>query len=70
MVRSTGNSWEILNGGCLDLAGTRWANKPEFCPTLSEIVQAEVTLPGVADRDAVLMEIAQSRVGQGAIIIG
>jgi hypothetical protein len=60
-VRATGTSWEILNEGCVDLAGSRWANKPEFCPTLSYVVQAEVTLPGMADRDAVLAEIAQGR---------
>jgi hypothetical protein len=45
----------------VDLAGSRWANKPEFCPTLAYVVQAEVTLPGMADRDAVLAEIAQGR---------
>jgi hypothetical protein len=61
IVRSTGASWEILNEGCVDLAGTRWADRPEFCPTLSHVVQAEVTLPGLADRDAVLAEITQGR---------
>jgi hypothetical protein len=45
----------------VDLAGTRWANRPEFCPTLSYIVQAEVTLPGLADREAVMADIAQGR---------
>jgi hypothetical protein len=45
----------------VDLAGSSWANKPEFCPTLAYVVQAEVTLPGMADRDAVLAEIAQGR---------
>jgi hypothetical protein len=62
IVRSTGTSWEILNKGCVDLAGTRWADQPEFCPTLSHIVQADVILPGVADREVVLAEIAQVRV--------
>jgi hypothetical protein len=61
IIRSTGASWEILNEGCVDLAGTRWAHKPEYCPTLSHVVQAEVTLPGLADRDAVLAEITQGR---------
>ena len=61
-VRTTGASWEILNKGCVDLAGTRWADRPEFCPTLSDVVQAEVTWPGIADRDAVLAEIVQGRV--------
>jgi hypothetical protein len=46
----------------VDLAGTRWAAKPEYCPTLSYVVQAEVTLPGMAERDTVLAEIAQGRV--------
>ena len=62
IVRSDGTSWEILNEGCVDLAGTSWANKSEFCPTLSQIVQAEVILPGVAEREAVLAEIAQGKV--------
>jgi hypothetical protein len=64
IVRSTGASWEILNEGCVDLAGTRWANKPEFCPTLSQVVQADVTLPGLADRDAVLAEVAHGRLAK------
>jgi len=46
----------------VELVGTRWADKPEFCPTLSDVVQAEVLLPGVADREIVLAEIAQVRV--------
>jgi hypothetical protein len=46
----------------VDLAGTRWADKPEFCPTLSHVVQAEVILPGVTDREVVLAEIGQVRV--------
>jgi len=61
-VRTTGASWEILNVGCVDLAGTRWAGKPEFCPTLSYVVQAEVTLPGIADHDAVMADIVQGRI--------
>ena len=61
-VRSTGTSWEILNAGCEDLAGTRWAAKPEYCPTLSDVVRDEVILPGVTDREVVLAEIAQVRV--------
>jgi len=43
----------------VDLAGTRWAGKPEFCPTLSYVVQAEVTLPGIADHDVVMADIVQ-----------
>ena len=62
IVRSSGNSFDILNKGCVELVGTRWADKPEFCPTLSDVVQAEVLLPGVADREIVLAEIAQVRV--------
>jgi hypothetical protein len=46
----------------VDLVGTRWAAKPEYCPTLSDVVQAEVILPGIADREVVLAEIAQVRV--------
>ena len=61
-VRSTGTSWEILNAGCVDLVGTRWAAKPEYCPTLSDVVHAEVVLPGVTDREVVLAEIVQVRV--------
>ena len=26
--------WEILNGACPELSGTKWENKPEYCPTL------------------------------------
>jgi len=62
IVRTRGTSWDILNAGCVELAGTRWADKPEFCPTLSDVVHAEVLLPGVADREIVLAEIAEVRV--------
>jgi len=61
-VRTAGPSWEILNEGCVDLAGTRWADDSRFCPTLSHVLQAEVMLPGLVDREVVLAEIAQVRV--------
>jgi hypothetical protein len=57
MVRSRGIDWEILNGSCLELSGTRWKNNPEFCPTLSHVAEVEVVLPGVANRTAVQEEI-------------
>jgi hypothetical protein len=46
----------------VDLAGTQWAHKPEFCPTLTEVAQPDVVLPGIAAREIVLAEIAQTRV--------
>ncbi|MBR0967274.1 hypothetical protein JQ554_23915 [Bradyrhizobium diazoefficiens] len=63
IVRSTdGVAWEILNGACPELVGTPWSDKPEFCPTLSEVAAPEVTLPGVANRSAVLEEIDRVKV--------
>ena len=63
MVRSkNGIDWEILEGACLELSATQWANKPEFCPTLSHIVESDVILPGIASRDAVQAEIDRMKV--------
>lgn len=62
MVRSNGTDWEILNGACLELSGTEWKNKPEFCPTLSQVAEPEVVLPGVASRIAVQAEIERARI--------
>src|SRR3974390_1772443 len=53
IVRSKGGVWEILNGACLDLLGTEWKDKPEFCPTLSQVVEPEVVLPGITCRASV-----------------
>jgi hypothetical protein len=54
-----GVTWKIVNGACPELAGTRWKDKPEFCPTLSQIAQPEVALPGLGNREAVVAEIRQ-----------
>jgi len=62
MVRSNGSDWEILNGSCLELSGTAWKDSPEFCPTLSHVVEPEVVLPGVANRAMVQREIDRVRV--------
>ncbi len=61
-VRTAGPSREILNEGCVDLAGIRWSDNSAFCPTLSHVIQAEVMLSGLVDREVVLAEIAQVRV--------
>ena len=53
IVRSKGGVWEILNGACLELSGTEWKDKPEFCPTLSHVVEPEVVLPGITCRATV-----------------
>lgn len=58
---SDGAGWIIINGACPELAGTRWGKHLEFCPTLAQVAQPDVTLPGIADRDAVLAEIAGSK---------
>ncbi|WP_456712081.1 hypothetical protein [Bradyrhizobium sp. USDA 4353] len=63
MVRSNdGVTWEILNKGCVELVDTPWADKPEFCPTLSQVTEPEVALPGVTNRSAVLAEIERRKV--------
>jgi hypothetical protein len=62
MVKSNGTEWEILNGACPELSGTRWKNNPEFCPTLSQVAEPDIVLPGVINRDAVQTEIEQNRV--------
>ena len=62
IVRSNGTEWQILNGACPDLPGTEWENKPEFCPTLSRVVEPEIVLPGVASRAAVQEEIERARI--------
>lgn len=56
-----GVAWTIINGACPQLAGTRWMDKPEFCPTLSEVAQPEVILPGIANRKAVMAEIERAK---------
>ena len=65
-VRSTinGKEWKIINPGCLELTGTRWADKPEFCPTLSLVLEPDTVLPGVPNRDAIVAEINRDKVGQ------
>jgi hypothetical protein len=50
IVRSNGKDWEILNGACSELSGTEWKDNPEFCPTLSHVVQPDVLLPGITSR--------------------
>jgi hypothetical protein len=57
MVRSKGSNWEILDGACPELSGTQWKNNPEFCPTLSKVIEPDVLLPGVASRASVQSEI-------------
>ena len=54
--------WAIINGACPELPGTEWESKPEFCPTLSHVVQPEIVLPGIASRAAVQEEIERVRV--------
>jgi hypothetical protein len=49
-VRSNGKDWEILNAACSELSGTEWKDNPEFCPTLSHVVQPDVLLPGITSR--------------------
>jgi len=47
MVKSAGpNQWEIISGACPELSGTQWSNKPEFCPTLFQVAEPDITLPG------------------------
>jgi hypothetical protein len=62
IVRSNGTDWEILNGACPELSGTQLKDNPEFCPTLSKVVEPEVVLPGVASRTTVQSEIERIRV--------
>jgi hypothetical protein len=38
-------------GACLKLSGIEWKDNPEFCPTLSHVVEPEVLLPGIAQRE-------------------
>jgi hypothetical protein len=58
---SDGVHWTISNGACPELAGTRWSDRPEYCPTLSQVAQPDVILPGLANREAVVAEIARSK---------
>ena len=44
IVKANGTDWAIINGACPELSGTEWENKPEFCPTLSHVVQLEIVL--------------------------
>jgi len=62
IVRLKHPHWQILNGSCPELSGTQWANEPEWCPTLSQVAEPDVTLPGTANRAAVLAEIERVRV--------
>ena len=62
MVRSLGAIWEILNPSCPELSGTKWGNKPEFCPILSKVVEPDVVLPGVENRSIILAAIARGKV--------
>jgi hypothetical protein len=62
IAKANGTDWAILNGACSELSGTEWENKPEFCPTLSHVVQPEIVLPGIASRAAVQEEIERVRV--------
>ena len=62
MVRSNGFDWEILSGPCLDLAGTKWENRAELCPTLAQVAEPEVVLPGVTFRSEVIAEIERNEV--------
>lgn len=56
-----GEDWVVLGGPCPELSGTRWADKAEFCPTLSQVTRPDVVLPGVTERQAVLTEIQHVR---------
>jgi hypothetical protein len=62
IVRSKGREWEIINGACQELSGTKWKNNPEFCPTLSQVVEPEIVLPGVESWAAVQVEIERVRI--------
>ena len=68
IVKANGTDWAIINGACPELSGTEWENKPEFCPTLSHVVQPEIVLPGIASRAAVQEEIERVRVVSAAVI--
>jgi hypothetical protein len=59
---SNGIDWEILNPACPELSGTQWSDRPEFCPILSQVVQPDVVLPGIASREIVAAEIDRLRV--------
>lgn len=48
-------------GGCQELSGTQWLNKPEFCPTLSVVARSDVTLPGIVNKSVVIAEIKHSK---------
>jgi hypothetical protein len=63
MVRSIDHDWEILNGACPELSGTKW--NPEFCPTLSQVAEPDVVLPGDASRVIVQAEIERIRIAKG-----
>jgi hypothetical protein len=56
IVKSKGSDWQILNGACPELSGTEWESNPEFCPTLSQVVEPEVVLPGILNRAEVQKE--------------
>ena len=62
IVRSIGAVWEILTPSCPELSGTKWEDKPEFCPILSKVVEPDVVLPGVENRSVILAAIARGKV--------
>lgn len=62
IVKSKGDHWELINSSCVELVGTEWNGKPEYCPLLSVVVEPEVTLPGVAVRVRVQAEIDRVKV--------
>jgi hypothetical protein len=61
IVKSIGAQWIIINGPCLELSGTQWSDRPEFCPILSQVVEPDVTLPGAWNRVAIQAEIDRMR---------
>jgi hypothetical protein len=62
VILTYSKDWEILNGACSELSGTKWKDNPEFCPTLSHVVEPEVLLPGITSRASVQEEIERLRI--------
>ena len=62
IVRTNGQEWEILNGTCLELAGTQWDGKPEYCPVLTVVAEPDVLLPGATMRASIQAEIDRVKV--------
>jgi hypothetical protein len=63
-VKSTGESWEIIGGPCLELAGTYYLCSAEYCPTLSKIVEPDVILPGTPHRPKVEAEVIRMQIAR------